>query len=269
MAYIDPHIHMSVRTTDDYEAMYNAGYKAIIEPAFWSGQDKQYAGSFLDYFNYMLNFEHTRAEKYGLTHYTLICVNAKEARNTEIAREVIRNMEPYLEHPNCLGVGEVGLDLITPEEIQICTEQIRLCEKHKMLCIIHSPHTNKRAGVEQLFSILEQENVDMRRYIMDHNTEETIGISKSYSDIGIGITLYPTKVSIKRAAEMIKQHGADRVMLNSSADWGKSYPLMVSQAAQQMKEYGVTEEQIRKVTFSNARDFYSQSSKFSLGGDES
>ncbi len=259
---IDPHIHMSVRTTDDYEAMYKAGYKAIIEPAFWSGQDRQYPESFLDYFNHMLNFENKRAEKYGLKHYALVCVNAKEARN-KIASKVIENMEPYMEHENCLGVGEIGLDLITPEEIDICRIQIRLCEKHKTLCIIHTPHTNKRVGVEKLFSILKEENVDMNRYIMDHNTEETMHISKKYAAY-IGITLYPTKVSIERAARIIKEHGPEKIMLNSSADWGRSFPLMVSEAAQELPKYGISPEDIKKVTFSNAYNFYSQSNKFKV-----
>ena len=38
MKYIDPHIHMVLRTTDDYESMEASGVKAIIEPAFWQGQ---------------------------------------------------------------------------------------------------------------------------------------------------------------------------------------------------------------------------------------
>ena len=35
MAYIDPHIHMVSRTTDDYRRMAQAGCVAITEPAFW------------------------------------------------------------------------------------------------------------------------------------------------------------------------------------------------------------------------------------------
>ena len=38
--FIDPHIHVSSRTTDDYQAMQQAGIVAIIEPAFWLGQPR-------------------------------------------------------------------------------------------------------------------------------------------------------------------------------------------------------------------------------------
>lgn len=34
MKFFDPHVHMSSRTTDDYQAMADAGIVALIEPAF-------------------------------------------------------------------------------------------------------------------------------------------------------------------------------------------------------------------------------------------
>jgi predicted metal-dependent TIM-barrel fold hydrolase len=37
MRLFDPHIHMTSRTTDDYQAMAAAGIAAIVEPASGSG----------------------------------------------------------------------------------------------------------------------------------------------------------------------------------------------------------------------------------------
>ncbi|MFN6100795.1 MAG: hypothetical protein ACK423_03495 [Burkholderiales bacterium] len=45
---IDPHAHMTARTTDDYEAMAQAGIVAVIEPAFWLGQMRTNVGTFID-----------------------------------------------------------------------------------------------------------------------------------------------------------------------------------------------------------------------------
>ena len=56
MRFFDPHIHMSSRTTDDYQAMAQAGIRAVIEPAFWLGQPRTRPGSFFDYFEHMLEF---------------------------------------------------------------------------------------------------------------------------------------------------------------------------------------------------------------------
>jgi predicted metal-dependent TIM-barrel fold hydrolase len=43
MRFFDPHIHMTSRTTDDLEAMSDAGVRAVIEPAFWLGQPRTQA----------------------------------------------------------------------------------------------------------------------------------------------------------------------------------------------------------------------------------
>ncbi|MEV6406570.1 hydrolase TatD [Streptomyces bobili] len=40
MRTFDPSIHMTSRTTDDYEAMYAAGVRAVVEPSFWLGQPR-------------------------------------------------------------------------------------------------------------------------------------------------------------------------------------------------------------------------------------
>lgn len=264
MKIIEPHIHMYARTTDDYEAMKQAGYVAVVEPAFWSGTDRSCAGSYYDYFRHLLEFENARARKYGLYHYSLLGVNAKEARHTKIAFEVIEGLEKFLTHANCLGVGEIGLDLVTPDEEEVFRRQVKLAEKHKLPVIIHTPHTNKRVGVERLLKILKEESVDLKRYIMDHNTEETIEITLAQPELLAGITLYPTKVNNTRAAEMIKKYGAGRIMLNSSADWGKSYPLNLQQAVNEFSRLGLKDQAIQQVAYGNAYRFFSQSPKFRL-----
>jgi len=268
MRIIEPHIHMYARTTDDYERMKEAGYVAVVEPAFWSGTDRSCAGSFFDYFRHLLEFEHNRAARFGIAHFCLLGVNAKEARHTEIAFDVLEGMPEFLNHPNCLGVGEIGFDLITPEEEEVLRRQIRLAEEGQHLVILHSPHTNKRVGIERMLRILEEEKATWPRYIMDHNTEETIDLTLSYPDILCGLTLYPTKVNIERAADMIKHHGADRIVLNSSADWGKSYPLQLAEAAKRLPELGISEEDVEKVVYSNAKRFFSQSPKFKIEEEE-
>ncbi|HAT10671.1 MAG TPA: hydrolase TatD, partial [Planctomycetes bacterium] len=69
---IDPHVHMSARTTDDYEAMRAAGVRAVIEPAFWLGQPRTRVGSFEDYYASLTGWERFRAGNFGIRHYCTI-----------------------------------------------------------------------------------------------------------------------------------------------------------------------------------------------------
>ena len=64
MYYIDPHIHMVSRTTDDYESLAKMGCVAVSEPAFWAGYDRGSAAGFRDYFEQLTAFEPKRAGWY-------------------------------------------------------------------------------------------------------------------------------------------------------------------------------------------------------------
>ena len=65
MRIFDPHIHMTSRTTDDYQAMAAAGVRAVVEPAFWLGQPRTSVGSFIDYFDALLGWEPRRPTSLG------------------------------------------------------------------------------------------------------------------------------------------------------------------------------------------------------------
>ena len=103
MYYLDPHIHMVSRTTDDYETLAKMGCVAMSEPAFWAGFDRGSAESFRDYFRQLTQFERTRARQYCVQHYTWLCINAKEAENVELSREVIGLIPEFLDEPGVLG----------------------------------------------------------------------------------------------------------------------------------------------------------------------
>ena len=108
MKYIDPHIHMVSRITDDYETLARMGCMAISEPAFWAGFDRGSVDGFRDYFEQLTSFEPKRAGWYGLQHYTWLCINAKEAEDVALSREVIAMIPEFLGRPGVLGIGEAS-----------------------------------------------------------------------------------------------------------------------------------------------------------------
>ena len=96
MRYIDPHIHMVSRTTDDYQRMAQSGCIAVTEPAFWAGFDRSSAQGFADYFRQLTEYEPRRAALYGIKHFTWLCINPKEADDPGFAREVISLIPDFL-----------------------------------------------------------------------------------------------------------------------------------------------------------------------------
>lgn len=266
MTIIEPHIHMVTRTTDDYTAMYGAGIRAVVEPSFWPGVNRRYAGSFFDYFQLLLDFEATRARRYGIDHYACVSMNPKEADDRALAQEVIDGLAPYLDHKRCVALGEIGFNRITPNEERAFQAQLEIAKQRGLLVVIHSPHdtpeVSKRKGVERILGILKEFNYLPDRILVDHNTEETIAFPRR-ADLWAGMTIYPySKLDSARVMNLIRQWGSDQMLVNSSADWGVSDPLALPKLASAMARNGFEEKTIRKIVFENPMEFYRRSGRF-------
>jgi predicted metal-dependent TIM-barrel fold hydrolase len=79
-----------------------------------------------------------------------------------------------------------------------------------------------------------------------------------------GLSVYPhTKLSPKRAMDIVKKYGPEKIMINSAADWGVSDPLSVPLVAREMRRDGsFSANDIEKVTLYNAYEFFKKSPKF-------
>ncbi len=264
MNYIDPHIHMVSRLTDDYERLAHAGCVAVTEPAFWAGFDRGSAEGFRDYFRQLTEFEASRAAQYGIQHYCWLCINAKEAENVELSRQVIAMIPEFLDRPNVLGIGEIGLNKNTPNECTIFCEHLELAAARDELILIHTPHLeDKYKGTRMILDMLRNESrLRPERVLVDHAEEHTI---KHILDGGYwcGLTLYPvTKCTPQRSADMIEMHGTERIMVNSAGDWGPSEPMAVPRFIQEMRLRGRGEAAIQKVVHDNPLAFFKQCRRF-------
>ncbi len=266
MRYIDPHIHCISRTTDDYLYMARAGVVAVSEPAFWAGFDRSSAASFYDYFRQLVDHEPKRAEKYGIQHYSWLCINAKEAENVPLSREVIKLIPEFLDRPTVLGIGEIGLNKNTVNEITIFEEQVDLAARMNQLILIHTPHlADKHKGTSIIVDVLKNDRrIKPERVLIDHCEEHTIRLARK-NGFWAGLTIYPvSKVTPQRGADILEQFGPERIMVNSAADWGESSPSMLTDTCLEFLSRGHSEAEATDVFFNNPCRFFAQCSKWKL-----
>ena len=264
MKIIDPHIHMVSRTTDDYQSLALAGIHTITEPAFWAGFDRRSVDGFHDYFNQLTVTEPARAARFGIRHFTWVCLNPKEAENLALARDVVGILPEYLDRPTVLGFGEIGLNKNSRNEVAVLEMHIELAAERNELILVHTPHLeDKLKGTRLIMDALRNEpRIDPERVLIDHGEEHTV---PEIRDRGfwVGITLYPSsKCSPARAVDIIETCGSDRTWVNSAADWGVSDPLATAKVAHEMRLRRYPEDFIEKVLYDNPVAFLSQSSKF-------
>lgn len=266
MEYIDLHAHMVSRTTDDYQQMALTGCVAVTEPAFWAGWDRSSADGFEDYFRHLTVFEPARAAQYGIQHYAWLCLNPKEGENRELAREVLRRIPKFLDQPTVLGIGEIGMNRVTRNEIETFRDHVALALEHDQMIHIHTPHLeDKYKGTKATIELLlEFRDLDPSRVMVDHAEEHTVGMILD-NGFWTGLTLYPqTKVSPERAIDLLEMRGTERICIASACDWGPSVPTAVPQFALAMRRRGHPDSLIRQVIYGNPAEFLGQSPKFRL-----
>ncbi|TAG57719.1 MAG: hydrolase TatD [Cytophagales bacterium] len=250
--FIDPHIHMVSRTTDDYEAMSKAGIVAVIEPSFWLGQPRTSVGTFKDYFSSLIGWERFRASQFGIQHYCTMGLNSREANNEALAEQVMDILPLFIGKEHVVGIGEIGYDEQTPLEDKFYRLQLELAKQTDTLVQVHTPHRDKKNGTTKSMNVALEHGLLPSKVIIDHNNEETV---KEVLDRGFwaAFTIYPySKMGNERMVEIVKQYGTERIIINSAADWGVSDPLAVPKTASLMNERGFDADSINKVCYENA-----------------
>ena len=246
MRIFDPHIHRTSRTTDDYEAMYAAGVRALVEPAFWLGQPRTTVGSFTDYFDALVGWERFRAAQFGIAHHCTIALNPKEANDPRCA-EVLDVLPRYLAKDGVVAVGEVGFDSMTVDEEKAFVRQLELAVEFELPAMVHTPHRDKEQGTRRTLELVDDAGCWM------------------------GFSIYPdTKMDEHRMVAILQRRvelgrGLDRVLVNSAADWGRSDPLKTAKTGAAMLAAGFTDDDVDRVLWRNPVEFFGQSGRLLLG----
>jgi len=267
----DPHIHMTSRTTDDYQAMAAAGIAAVVEPAFWVGQPRTHVGTFEDYFLSLLGWERFRASQFGIRHFCTLALNPREANDPGLRKEVIAELPRFLDgekYPRCVAVGEVGFDDQTLEEERVFARQLELARAHDLPVLVHTPHRDKKRGTERSLALVREARFPEERVLIDHNNEETLPLVLA-TGCWAAHSIYPdTKMDEARMVALVQRYGAERIVINSAADWGISDPLKVPKTAALMRERGIPEETVETVVWRNPVAFFAQSGRLDLAALE-
>jgi predicted metal-dependent TIM-barrel fold hydrolase len=242
---------------------------AVSEPAFWAGYDRSSPQGFYDYFRQLTDFEPKRAAKFGVQHYTWLCINPKEAEDLKLADEVLAIIPEFIDKPNVLGIGEIGLNKNSRNEIKVLEKHVDLAARHNQLILVHTPHLeDKLKGTRLILDVIKNDKrISPERVIIDHVEEHTVKLVLERG-FWAGMTLYPeSKCTPARAIDILEMHGTERIWMNSACDWGVSVPLAVPRTALEMRKREHDFNWIDQVIYKNPIRFMSQSPKFRLSAD--
>jgi uncharacterized protein len=146
-------------------------------------------------------------------------------------------LTPFLEAPECLGIGEIGLETGSSLEREILCAQLELglaLGRPEMRFGIHTPRMGKASITAQLLVLLDAYEALPPAAVIDHCTHEIIGsvLARGYH---AGISLSRTKSSEADLLQMLQCHApeADKIMCNT--DSGREFYEDLVLAAQSVK----------------------------------
>ena len=168
----------------------------------------------------------------------------------------------YATKEGVVAIGEIGYDDQTELEDKYFRLQLELAKEVDLPVMIHTPHRDKKKGTTRSMDVVEEHGIDPSMVVVDHNNEETV---REVLDRGFwsAFTLYPkTKMGSERMVAVVQNFGSERIICDSSADWGVSDPMAVPKTAKLMEMRGIDPADVRKVTYENALEMYGKSGQF-------
>jgi len=193
MNYIDPHIHMISRVTDDYQRMAYAGLRGGHEPAFWAGFDRGSADGFRDYFRHLTEVEPKRAALFNIRHYSWLCIQRQGSENVALSRDVIALIPEFLQKPNVLGIGEIGSTKTRAMRRTVFQGARRPGDADQRADPdSHSAPRGQAQGTRMIIDMAQgRQTRRAERVLIDHVEEHTVRFALE-GGFWCGMTLYPT-----------------------------------------------------------------------------
>jgi len=273
MEYVDPHIHLDTRNYEDMVEIAKKGVRVMVSPAYvlLPAYD---AHTILSATDHLIRMIRPTYDRFFIKVFATVGLNMLVIPKDY--EKVLERYPQYIEKvEEVVAIGEVGLDPRDPQRIgfvaetavptsmelqtEILKEEMRLGKQFNIPVDCHTPpnwEEPKIRRIELVERYLElADEVGLRRelLIVDHADEEMVKLI-SGSGAWAAITVQPwRKLSPEDAAEIIGKYGTDRILVNCDAaaqPW-PSNALAVPDTAFAMRKYGLSDADVRKVTFEN------------------
>ena len=217
---IDSHIHLDLirqENPDRIPWMISMGCEAIS----WAFNDTVHTVNDLrNYLTRQLDFIEALNIQ-GLKSWFLTGIHPRTIPPELKGEEISALLEPFLAHPLCLGLGEIGLETGDARECDILRSQLRLHEKVRELgkkIGVHTPRKHKADVTRKILDVLGEFPSIQDITVVDHATSETLPWILS-AGFHAGITISPPKTSLAELSDILKAYGGetDRIMVNTDS----------------------------------------------------
>lgn len=128
---------------------------------------------------------------------------------------------PHLEHPCCLGIGEIGLETASSQEMEILQAQLEFGKSalvETQVFGVHTPMRDKLPVAGRLLEMLQPWRDISNRIVIDHCSRQMIGAVLE-NGFWAGVSLSAAKTSFDELGQMVEDNreNLDRILLNTDS----------------------------------------------------
>lgn len=266
MKFIDPHLHLNVLSAISLEDMYLAGIREVISPIML-GPAKYGVGvssdTIIDLWDHLFDVQFRRAENYFIKPYGMIGISMVSTPRDGLSK-LLNLLPKYLEKPEVLAVGEVGFQPNSPTgasikmQEEILSRQLEIAKNSNVLIDIHTPNPPdlKKKYTEKSLDLCQKCNFPMSKVVIDHCSEDNLEMVLQAGAYA-AISVQPFRnIDPESAANLVIRYGFEKIMIDSDYGDSPSYHLAVPKTALALKRKNISEKDIEKVCWANARKAY-------------
>jgi uncharacterized protein len=248
---IDSHIHADARSSEDFEKMFITGIDTAITCAYYPYKLINET-VLLNHLERILYYDTERVKNYGID--LKVALGIHPTNIIKSPEAIFNKLHDYIENKAIIAIGEIGLENLTKEEKEIFEKQLKIADEADTKVIIHTPRNNKLNVLKEIKSIV-LETINPNLVVIDHVNLAVI--EEIFEDeFTIGLTIQPNKMEISEAVNILKEYGFDKFLLNSDISNMPSDPLSVPKTIRTLKKLDVSDKDINKVSFENAKNFF-------------
>lgn len=207
---IDTHIHADSRSSEDFEQMYLTGIDTAITCGFYPYKLANEV-VLLNHLERILKYDTIRVKKYGIDLKVALGIHPVNA--TVNPQLIYDNLYSWIDNNEIVAIGEIGLEKLTENEINIFKKQLEIGDETNTPVIVHTPRINKEKVLKEIIKIVPN-HIDPKLAVIDHINPDVID-KVIDSECMIGLTVQPEKMEKEDAIAILDQYGFDKFLLNS------------------------------------------------------
>jgi predicted metal-dependent TIM-barrel fold hydrolase len=241
--FVDLHLHADGIPDADLATLAYFGLKAAVTCARDHGAGS--AGELLKHWDGLVQNETRRLKTAGIQPMVALALHPSRIPWHGVD-DLLHRLPHYFDDPRVVALGELGLHEGGAREEEILVRQFQLAARLQRPAIVHTPARDKLLRTKRVLALLKESPLEPAQVLIDHVSSETFPLVRAIG-CWAGLTVQPQAVDVEAAAQLVRKHGAERIVLTSDIGEGATDLLALPKAAEALRREGLSRELVQQL----------------------